>query len=100
MRPIARRDPTVAVADPAWRLLRGQLTRPEGENREFGADDFAIIRRMIFVFSSRRTRTLAEHLEQERQIAFLAGPRQVGKTTTARTSATLNHEDHEDRDQV
>jgi hypothetical protein len=30
---------------------------------------------------------LAEHLERERQMAFLTGPRQVGKTTTARTSA-------------
>jgi predicted AAA+ superfamily ATPase len=30
---------------------------------------------------------LGEHIEQERQMAFLTGPRQVGKTTTARTSA-------------
>jgi predicted AAA+ superfamily ATPase len=30
---------------------------------------------------------LAEHLKENRQMAFVSGPRQVGKTTTCRTVA-------------
>ena len=45
---------------------------------------------------------IREHLGQERQMVFLTGPRQVGKTTTARTSAGeqghyLNWDRQEDR---
>lgn len=40
-----------------------------------------------------------EHLERHRQMAFVAGPRQVGKTTTARAlaDAYLNWDDRDDR---
>jgi predicted AAA+ superfamily ATPase len=31
---------------------------------------------------------LDEHIKQERQMFFLSGPRQVGKTTTAKTAVT------------
>ena len=32
---------------------------------------------------------LAEHLRERRQMAFVAGPRQVGKTTTCRGAGTV-----------
>ena len=42
---------------------------------------------------------LAEHLERHRQMAFVVGPRQVGKTTTCRglSSAYLNWDNSDDR---
>jgi len=42
---------------------------------------------------------LAEHLERHRQMAFVIGPRQVGKTTTCRglSSAYLNWDNSDDR---
>jgi predicted AAA+ superfamily ATPase len=42
---------------------------------------------------------LAEHLERHRQMAFVVGPRQVGKTTTCRdlSSAYLNWDNADDR---
>ncbi len=43
---------------------------------------------------------LAEHLAGSRQMAFVSGPRQVGKTTTCRAlaAATLNWDDLDDRE--
>jgi hypothetical protein len=45
---------------------------------------------------------LAEHLARHRQMAFVSGPRQVGKTTTCRghASSTLNWDDLDDRAQI
>ena len=42
---------------------------------------------------------LAEHLERHRQMAFVVGPRQVGKTTACRglSSAYLNWDNADDR---
>jgi hypothetical protein len=42
---------------------------------------------------------LAEHLDRHRQMAFVVGPRQVGKTTTCRglSSAYLNWDNSDDR---
>ena len=45
---------------------------------------------------------LTEHLRRNRQMAFVSGPRQVGKTTTcrARADATLNWDDLDHREVV
>lgn len=45
---------------------------------------------------------LAEHLATHRQMAFVSGPRQVGKTTTCRSHADLylNWDNVDDREQV
>lgn len=45
---------------------------------------------------------LAEHLAQHRQMAFVTGPRQVGKTTTCRNHADTyaNWDDVDDREQI
>jgi hypothetical protein len=45
---------------------------------------------------------LAEHLTQYRQMAFVSGPRQVGKTTTCRTHADayINWDNIDDREQI
>ena len=42
---------------------------------------------------------LAEHLAQNRQMAFVSGPRQVGKTTTCKNLSTsyLNWDNTDDR---
>ncbi len=42
---------------------------------------------------------LAEHIQRHRQMAFVTGPRQVGKTTTCRdlASAYLNWDNADDR---
>ena len=42
---------------------------------------------------------LSEHRESNRQMAFLTGPRQVGKTTTGRQCAThyLDWDDQDDQ---
>jgi len=45
---------------------------------------------------------LSEHLESHRQMAFVSGPRQVGKTTTCRNHADnyVNWDNVDDREQV
>jgi predicted AAA+ superfamily ATPase len=45
---------------------------------------------------------LAEHMAQHRQMAFVSGPRQVGKTTTCRGHADVyvNWDNEDDREQV
>ena len=45
---------------------------------------------------------LAEHLTRYRQMAFVSGPRQVGKTTTCRRHAhvSVNWDDLDDREQI
>ena len=45
---------------------------------------------------------LAEHLEKHRQMAFVTGPRQVGKTTTCRDHAEwyVNWDNVDDREQI
>ena len=45
---------------------------------------------------------LAEHLADHRQMAFVSGPRQVGKTTTCRqrADACFNWDDIEDRELI
>jgi len=45
---------------------------------------------------------LAEHLTKHRQMAFVSGPRQVGKTTTCglRADAILNWDDFDDRETI
>ncbi len=45
---------------------------------------------------------LAEHLTKHRQMAFVSGPRQVGKTTTCglRADAVLNWDDFDDRETI
>ena len=45
---------------------------------------------------------LAEHLSQHRQMAFLSGPRQVGKTTTCRGHADfyVNWDNEDDRERL
>lgn len=47
-------------------------------------------------------RILAEHLSTQRQMVFVSGPRQVGKTTTCRQCAerTLNWDNTDDRAQI
>jgi hypothetical protein len=44
-------------------------------------------------------RILTDHLARHRQMAFVSGPRQVGKTTTCRAAANryLDWDDQEDR---
>jgi predicted AAA+ superfamily ATPase len=48
------------------------------------------------------TEILREHLTENRQMAFVSGPRQVGKTTVCRglASATFNWDDQDARDQI
>ena len=45
---------------------------------------------------------LAEHLAKHRQMAFVSGPRQVGKTTTCRNHADTyaNWDNVDDREQI
>jgi len=45
---------------------------------------------------------LAEHLATQRQMAFISGPRQVGKTTTgrARADAYINWDNIDDRELI
>jgi len=45
---------------------------------------------------------LSEHLENYRQMAFVSGPRQVGKTTTCRHHAGsyANWDNMDDREQI
>jgi uncharacterized protein len=44
-------------------------------------------------------KVLQDHLAQHRQMAFVSGPRQVGKTTTCRMESThyLNWDNSDDR---
>ena len=45
---------------------------------------------------------LAEHFSLHRQMAFVSGPRQVGKTTTCRAHADfyVNWDNEDDREQL
>jgi hypothetical protein len=45
---------------------------------------------------------LAEHLGTQRQMAFISGPRQVGKTTTCRNHADvyINWDNIDDRETI
>lgn len=59
---------------------------------------------MVYMKSYPRiyTEILREHLAENRQMAFVSGPRQVGKTTVCRgmASAYINWDDQDARDRV